>query len=85
MEHKIFKGSFVFKQQDYIEVLLLEAKEIIEFMESKGIQAPILKENGMLIAREDDTDKTDINNYKKKENGFSPKKSSIIQKIQSTF
>jgi hypothetical protein len=32
-------------------------------MESKGLKTPILKENGLLIERDDDHAKHDIGNY----------------------
>ena len=59
-EHKIFKGQFVFRKQDYVEALLNEAKELIDYMDSKGIKTPILKENGLLIPKEDDHAQNDL-------------------------
>ncbi len=33
---------------------MIEAKELIDFLEAKGIRAPILKENGLLVPKTDD-------------------------------
>ena len=62
-EHKIFKGDFLFKKKDYVVALLNEAKELIDFMDSKGIKTPILKENGLLVPRDDEDAKINVGNY----------------------
>lgn len=65
-EHKIFKGQFIFKNVDYREFLLQEANNILQFMSDRGLKnVPILKENGLLIQRDDDFARTDFGNYKK--------------------
>lgn len=43
-------------------MLLTEAKELIEFMEEKGLKPPILKENGALVQRDEQTE-NDIGNF----------------------
>mmetsp|Transcript_39785 Transcript_39785/g.29354 ORF Transcript_39785/g.29354 Transcript_39785/m.29354 type:complete len:88 (+) Transcript_39785:457-720(+) len=66
-EHKIFQNQFVFRSLEYREMLLLEAKEILDFMQDIGLQVPILKENGLLIERDDDHATYDIGNYQLKQ------------------
>jgi hypothetical protein len=59
----VFKGSFIYKKQDYSEALMIEAKELIDYLGSKGVMTPILKENGLLVPRNDDEAINTIGNY----------------------
>lgn len=56
-----------------MEALLNEAKELIDFMDSKGIETPILKENGLLIPKGDEHAKNNVGNYEKRVSAFLPR------------
>ena len=55
------------KNKDYTEVLLAEAKGLINYMESKGAITPALKENGLLMSKEDAHAQDNIGNYQSKD------------------
>lgn len=57
-----------------------EANEIIEFMDKRGLQTPILKENGYLMQRDDDHAQHDIGNYEQKEDSVSPRKRMLLER-----